>query len=92
MHNVDGLLNKDGSITQVLDVILHVDGHSERTTFAVANLSKLDIILGFTWLVEHNLEINWQSCKVSLSCCPDKCHTCRSEVREEQKALRKSAK
>ena len=61
MHNVDSSLNEDGSITQIVDAILHIDGHSERTTFAVANLSKLDIILGFTWLVEHNPEVNWQT-------------------------------
>jgi len=55
---MDGLLNEDGSITQIVDAILRVDGHSERTMFAVANLGKLDIILGFTWLVEYNPEIN----------------------------------
>ena len=43
VHNVDGSLNEDGSITQIVDVILCVDGHSERTTFAVVNLSKLVI-------------------------------------------------
>ena len=53
----------------------------------VNNLGKLDIILGFTWLVEHNPEINWQTHKVPLSHCPDKCHMCRTEVQEEQKAL-----
>ena len=90
MHNVDGLLNEDGSITQIVDAILHVDGHSERTTFSVANLSKLDIILGFTWLTEHNPEINLKTCKVIMSYCPDKCHTCQKEVQEEQKVFRKS--
>ena len=87
VHNVDGSLNEDGSITQIVDAILRVDGHSERTTFAVANLGKLDIILSFTWLVEHNPEIDWQTRKVTLSRCPDKCHTCRKEIWEEQMAL-----
>ena len=87
MHNVDGLLNEDGSVTEIVDTILHVNGHSKRNMFAVANLGKLDIILRFTWLVEHNPEINWQTCKIALSCCLYKCHTCRTEVLEEQKAL-----
>jgi len=87
VHNVDGSLNEDGSITQIVNAILCVDGHSERTTFAVANLSKLDIILRFTWLVEHNLEINRQTYKLTLSHFLDKCHMCRKEVWEEQKAL-----
>ena len=77
---MDGSLNEDGSITQIVDVILHVDGHSERTTFTVANLGKLDIILGFTSLTEHNPEINWKTCKVTISHCSDKCHTCHKEV------------
>ena len=44
-----------------MDVILQVDGHMERTTFVVTNLGKQDIILGFTWLQEHNPEIDWQT-------------------------------
>jgi hypothetical protein len=51
-----------------------------RTSFAVTSLGKQDIILGFTWLQEHNPEINWQTRKVLMSCCPDKCRMCRLEV------------
>ena len=87
VHNVDGSLNEYDSINQIMNAILHVNGHLEKNMFAVTNLSKLDIILGFTWLVEHNPEINWQTRKVTLSHCLDKCHTCRNEVQEEQKAL-----
>ena len=64
---MDGLLNKGRSITEIVDEILHVDGHSERTMFAVANFVKHDIIFGFTWLTEHNPEINWKTCKVTMS-------------------------
>ena len=63
---MDGSLNEDGSVTKIIDAILHVDGHSEKTTFAVTNHEKLEIILGFTWLAEHNPEINWQTHKVTL--------------------------
>ena len=76
VYNVDGSPNKSGSITKVVDAILHFNGHSERTTFAVTNLRRQDIILSFTWLMDHNLEIDWQTQKVSMSCCPSKCHTC----------------
>ena len=48
-------------------MILWVDGHTKRTVFAVANLGKQDLILGFTWLEEHNPEIDWQTCKVKMS-------------------------
>ena len=52
----------------------------ERTSFAVTNLGKQDIILGFTWLREHNLGIDWWTQNVVMSQCPDKCHTCRMDV------------
>jgi len=81
---VDGLLNEGGSITKIVDTILCVNSNSERTTFPVANLGKHDIILAFTWLAEHNLEINWKTYKVTMSWCPEKCHTCQKEVQEEQ--------
>ena len=31
------------------------------------------IILGHTWLVEHNPDINWHTGEVKLTCCPDYC-------------------
>src|SRR3979490_863971 len=90
VFNVDGCPNEAGSIREVVDVILWVDGHTERTTFAVTNLCKQDIILGFTWLEEHNPEIDWQTRQVKMSQCPTKCHAVRPEVREEQKEARKA--
>ena len=67
VYNVDSSPNESGSITEIVDAILRFDGHSERTTFAVTNLGRQDLILGFTWLEEHNLEIDWQTRKVSMS-------------------------
>ena len=51
----------------------------------------ISIILRFTWLTEYNPEINWKTHKVTMSCCPNKYHTCQTEIQEEQKALPKSA-
>ena len=90
VFNVDGSPNEAGSITEIVNAVLRYDGHTERTSFAVTSLGKQDIILGFTWLQEHNPEINWQTRKVLMSRCPDKCHTCRSEVRAERKTQRKA--
>ena len=62
----------------------------ECTFFAVTNLRKQDIILRFTWLQEHNPEIDWQTQKVVMSRCPDKCHTCRMDIwkqRQEQQKV-----
>ena len=50
VFNVGGTRNKAGSITDIVDTILWYNGHMECTSFAVTNLGKQDIILGFTWL------------------------------------------
>ncbi|KAG5725192.1 hypothetical protein E4T56_gene10213 [Termitomyces sp. T112] len=59
VYNVDGTLNEAGSICSVVDLVLHYQDHSEQATFAVTSLGKQDMILGFTWLCEHNPEIDW---------------------------------
>ena len=90
VYNVDGNLNEVGSITEIMDVILQFNDHSKYTSFAVTSLGKQDIILGFTWLQEHNPEINWQTQEVTMSCCPDKCHTWQTEVARERQVHQKS--
>ncbi|KAG6862710.1 hypothetical protein C0993_001871, partial [Termitomyces sp. T159_Od127] len=44
------------------------------------------MILGFTWLWEHNLEVDWAQGKVAMSRCPQRCSTCATEVKEERRA------
>jgi hypothetical protein len=90
LFNVDRSPNEAGSITKIVNAVLHYDGHTERTSFAVTSLGKQDIILGFTWLQEHNPEINWQTHKILMSRCPDKCRTCCSEVQAKRKEQRKA--
>src|SRR5882724_2411372 len=70
VHNVDGTLDKAGYITEVIDLIVQYRDHSERATFHITGIGQTTIILGHTWLVEHNQEINLCTMKVSLSRCP----------------------
>ena len=67
VFNMDGSPNEAGSITEIIDAILCYKGHTEHTSFAVTSLGKQDIILRFTWLQEHNLEINWRTQEVAMS-------------------------
>jgi hypothetical protein len=46
VYNVDGTANEAGMIVEIADMILHYDGHSERTQFAVTHLGKQSMILG----------------------------------------------
>jgi hypothetical protein len=47
------------------------------------------MILGYNWLHNHNLEINWQTKDVKMSQCPQQCSTRRVEDKREVK-IRKS--
>ena len=81
VYNVDGTANEAGAITEIADIILRYKGHAERTQFAVTSLGKQNMILGFTWLREHNPEIDWQTKEVRMSRCPPQCSTCRAEAK-----------
>ena len=67
VFNVDRTRNEAGSIMEIVDTILQYDGHMEHMSFTVTNLGKQDIIPGFTWFQEHNLEIDWWTWKVMMS-------------------------
>ena len=58
VYNVDGFPNEAGQISEVVDIVLHYKTHSERTLLAVSSLGKQSIILSYTWLKDHNLEVN----------------------------------
>jgi len=85
VYNVDGTLNKAGSTTEVVDLILRYRNHSEWTLFTVTGLGKQKLILGHSWLQKHNPEIDWVTGEVKMSrCLPRCCSGCRDEARVER--------
>jgi hypothetical protein len=82
--NVDGIANDAGAITDIANVVLCYQNHSERTQLAVTRLGKQSLILGYNWLRNHNPEINWQTKEVKMSRCPLQCSTCRVEDRRDR--------
>jgi len=92
VFNVDGTANTAGSISEVAELILWYEGHSERALFSVTGLGKQNMILGHTWLKEHNPKVNWQTGKVEMSRCSLRCcNGCRTKAREERKLVKKEA-
>ena len=90
MRNVDGTTNVTGAILEVAELILRCNGHSERALFSITGLGSQNLILGHTWLQEHNPEVDWRTGKVEMSqCSPRCCNGCRNEAREERKTLKK---
>jgi len=70
VYNVDGSPNKAGQISKVVDVVLCYKTHSEKILLTVSSLGKQNMILGYTWLKDHNLEVNWQTGEVQMNQCP----------------------
>jgi hypothetical protein len=83
--NVDGSPNQAGSITSVVDMVVDHKGHAECIQLTITWLRKQHVILGYSWLQKHNLEINWETKEVRMTCCPTGCCTCRDELRAVQK-------
>jgi len=41
------------------------------------------MILSYTWLKDHNLEVNWQTGEVQMNRCPPRCEGCRVIQKEQ---------
>ena len=88
VYNVDGSRNEEGSIREVVHVVLGYKGHSERVLLAVTDLGNQDIILGHGWLKYHNPEIDWKAGELKLNQCPSQCGTCQQEARNDLRNLK----
>ena len=92
VYNVDGSANADGSISEVAELLLQYNGHSERALFSVTGLGRQNLILGHTWLKNHNLEVDWRTRKVEMSRCSPRCYNgCRTDAREKRKLAKREA-
>ena len=58
VYNVDGTLNKKGTIRSYVDLPMTILGKKTAEQLLVMGLGKIKIILGFTWLNEQNPLIN----------------------------------
>jgi len=74
VYNIDGSVNKGGSIMEEVTLILSYQGHKEHTVFEVCDLGKSNLIIGYTWLHKHNPEINWETGKVEMTRCLRECN------------------
>jgi hypothetical protein len=84
VYNVDGTANYASAITDIANIILRYENHSEHTQLAITHLGKQSLILGYNWLCNHNPEINWQTKDITMSRCPLQCSTCRVEDKHDR--------
>ena len=94
LYNIDGTLNEYGSVKETVDLVVRYQDHTERLTFYVTCLGGSDLILGHTWLVAHNPEIDWVTGKVAMSRCPESCrveHIRAQRLRRQRQKRRKQS-
>ena len=58
VRNVDGTANVGGAITHQIECNMFFKEHMERARMDVCNLGKTEVILGMSWLIAHNPEID----------------------------------
>ena len=67
VYNADGSFNQDGAITEVVDLRLTIQDHSEKITLAVSNLGRSDVFIGHEWLKKHNPTIDWKDSTLAFN-------------------------
>ena len=57
-------------------------GHREKVTFEICDLGKVNLIIGYTWLKKHNLEIDWSTGEIEFTWCPSECNMAKPEKKK----------
>jgi hypothetical protein len=69
LYKIDMTKNKAGTITHSAELDVRVGAHREKLRFLVTDIGLEDVVLGITWLRDHNPEIDWTAEKLSLTRC-----------------------
>ena len=92
VRNVDGLLNKEGPIKNMVEVNIYYQEHRERTEIDVIGGQKWIVILGMPWLACHNPEIDWRIGEVKMTRCPEECSKQWRPVQEKSEQEKQKEK
>jgi transposase InsO family protein len=92
VYNVDGSPNVAGEISEVAEVTLRYKDHAELAYFAITRLGKQSMILGHSWLRQHNPEVDWITNEVKMSRCPSECKSCRKTNKANHRIQRTTVK
>ena len=84
MYNVDGTLNQGGSITHEVTLILSHKEHKKKAVFKVCDLGKSTVIIGYTWLQQHNPEIDWKTGDIKFTKCPQECNVATKKCKQKK--------
>jgi len=72
-YNADSMTNKDGSVTEVVEMNMTIGDHQELIQLSVTNLGNHNLFLGYDWLQKQNPIINWKDSSINLQNCRQWC-------------------
>jgi len=52
-----------------IEININIGDYMERISFAVTDLGKANVFLGYEWLQHHNSSINWKTSQLVLDKC-----------------------
>ena len=52
---------------------IKVNGYKKTLEVAVMDLNRMDMFLGYDWLVKHNPEVNWKNGAIRFTRCLGSC-------------------
>jgi len=64
VFNVDGTLNRSGTITRACDLLVTQGNKKEQTRFFVTNLGSDRMLFGYPWFKKFNPDIDWEKSKL----------------------------
>jgi len=67
IYLADGKPCAMGPVTHMTRVPMDINSNREMATFQVANLQNHEVILGMSWLREHNPTINWNDKRITFN-------------------------
>jgi len=73
VRNMDGSLNKEEPMVNIMEVNIYYQRHRKRTEIDVIGEQKWTVILGMPWLARLNPEIDWRIGEVKITRCPEEC-------------------
>ena len=71
LYNIDGSINKAGSLTDFVRLTLTIGSHTDTHDFLVTDLGPENLILGLPWLKKVNPVIDWESGEMELPSSPE---------------------
>lgn len=76
-YNADGSPNP---VTHEVELRFAIQGHISKGWFHVVNLHNKAMIIGMSWLRNHNPVINWETGKIEFPRCPKSCGAINPET------------